>query len=38
MNAPQQSDRERRRRRVALIVVGAMIASFAIPALTILIA
>lgn len=36
MNAPQPTDRERRNRKVALIVVGAMIASFAIPALAIL--
>ena len=37
MSAPQQTERERRHRRVALIVVGAMIASFVIPALTILV-
>lgn len=37
MSAPQQTERERRRRRVALVVVGAMIASFAIPALAILV-
>ncbi len=37
MSAPQQTERERRRRRVALVVVGAMIASFVIPALTILV-
>ena len=37
MSAPQQTERERRRRRVALVVVSAMIASFAIPALAILV-
>lgn len=37
MSAPQETGRERRRRRVALVVVGAMIASFAIPALAILV-
>lgn len=37
MSAPQQTDRERRNRRVALIVVGAMVATFAIPALTFLV-
>lgn len=36
MSAPQQTDRERRHRRVALIVVGAMVASIAVPALAIL--
>ena len=34
MTTPQQTDRQRRTRRVALVVVGAMVASLAIPAIT----